>query len=135
MFARIGRGGLIAVLFLVAACGTAAPSARTVAVHSSGRTVTLRVGDRLVVTLGSTYWHPAAAQPSGVLNLVNTRTAGVPLSSHTCVVGQGCGTVTVVYQAVRAGHVVVKATRTVCGEAMLCVGTAAKLFTVTVDVS
>lgn len=135
MFIRIRQAAALAAVLLLAACGTAAPSARTIPVNTSGQTVALHVGDRLVVTLTSTYWQPQAPRPLGVLRVVSTRTVGVPPSSKTCVPGQGCGTVTVIYQAAQPGHAHVKATRTVCGEAMLCVTPDSKLFTVTVNVS
>lgn len=135
MFTRIGRAGVLAAVLLLAACGTAAPSTRTIPVRTSGQTVALHVGDRLVVTLTSTYWQPQAPQPSGVLRVISSRTVGVPPSSKTCVPGQGCGTVTVIYQAAKPGHALMRATRTICGEAMRCVTPSSKLFTVTVNVS
>jgi hypothetical protein len=84
-----------------------------------GGTVSLRLGQKLRVVLHSTYWEfkPAASAP--VLHLVS---APVVAPKAGCVPGQGCGTVTALYVARRAGSATVKAERTSCGEAMGCTG-------------
>jgi hypothetical protein len=78
----------------------------------------VRRGQRLVVVLHSTYWTFAASPRPRVL-----RAAGTPVVRRRqsgCVPGQGCGTVTATYVALRAGAAVVGASRSSCGEAMGC---------------
>jgi hypothetical protein len=117
----------VALLLVVLGCAStgssrAATSTLPVVQVGDGRdggTVALRVGQRLRVVLHSTYWE---FQPvSGLLHLVN---APAVAPKGGCVPGQGCGTVTALYIARRAGTAVVKAARTSCGEAMGCTGDA-----------
>lgn len=137
----------IAIAIAVAACGSspstgstaslrpasASPRAVSISEADRDRTVVLRVGQRLVLTLHSTYWSLDRPTRPRVLRHLSTRTVGQPMLSTTCVVGQGCGTVTARYVAVRPGRAVVQAHRTTCGEALLCTGTAGS-FEVTVRV-
>lgn len=84
----------------------------------NGRTITLHRGDRLTVTLHSTYWSIRGSSAPAVLH-----EKGAPASHPTparCVPGQGCGTVTATFDAVRRGTADVTAARTTCGEAMQC---------------
>jgi hypothetical protein len=43
-----------------------------------------------------------------------------PAPVGTCVPGEGCGTVTETYRAIRDGSGAINAGRTTCGEALLC---------------
>lgn len=99
--------------------------------HDSGHRVAVSVGARVSVRLDSTYWHfaalPAGAPLRALPVVVTPRQTG-------CVVGEGCGTVTAPFVAVRPGQVAVTARRTSCGEAMRCTG-AAGVFRVQVVVS
>lgn len=81
----------------------------------NGHTVTLVTGQRLVVSLDSTYWTFTA--PTAVV-----RADGRPAvaASHRCVPGGGCGTVTEVFDAIGKGQTTIAADRTTCGEAMRC---------------
>jgi hypothetical protein len=107
---------------------TASPSAQaggggavTVADANNGQTVTLRVGTQLHVVLSSTYWQLQAGSDPSVLRI---DVSPVTSPSPGCVPGAGCGTVAATFTAVAPGHATVVATRTTCGEAMLCQGSA-----------
>jgi len=86
----------------------------------NGRTFALCVGDQLELVLASTYWEVDGSSNPGVL-----RELGQPAVSPSpggCVPGEGCGTVTAIFDAVSGGQVTVSARRTTCGEAMSCAG-------------
>lgn len=97
---------------------------------ANGKSLSLRVGDRLEVTLSSTYWmfDPAPG------HVVNAGAGPQVAPDPSCVPGGGCGTVTQSFVAVGAGTAQVTAHRTSCGEAMACTPAQAS-FTVTVVVS
>lgn len=84
-------------------------------IADNGHTVTLATGQRLVVSLDSTYWTFTA--PTGVVRAVGRPTVA---ASHRCVPGGGCGTVTEVFDAVGKGRTTIAANRTTCGEVMRC---------------
>ena len=88
----------------------------------NGRTLTLSVGDKLVVRLASTYWR--FSTPAGGGPLVGLGPAEVTASppGAGCVPGAGCGAVVATFRAVLAGQETVSADRTTCGEAMRCTG-------------
>lgn len=126
------------VLALAASVGgcTSAPSASTpgrqvtATVSDNGHTLHLAVGDRLTVVLSSTYWSVPASNSDRVLRPDSHHYSVAPLTGssstidQTCVVGEGCGSVTATFTATSAGGEVVTASRTSCGEAMRCVGSA-----------
>ena len=82
-----------------------------------GHTVTARTGDRITVTLSSTYWTFAAPSNGAVV-----RQDGDPVYApdRNCVPGGGCGTVTASYTAIGPGSTHLTASRTSCGEALRC---------------
>lgn len=92
-----------------------------VADANDGQTVTLHPGDHLRVVLSSTYWQFQPSSDPSVL-----RPDGSPAISPSpgCVPGAGCGTATATFTALSPGHATIVATRTSCGEAMLCQGSA-----------
>lgn len=100
----------------------------------NGTTIKLARGATIVVVLNSTYWQfPTPASPTTVLAPVGSVvTAPAPIG--TCVPGAGCGTVTATYQAVGPGQATITASRTTCGEALQCTGSAGS-YHVTVDVA
>ncbi|MCW2856888.1 MAG: hypothetical protein JWR52_2503 [Marmoricola sp.] len=113
-----------AVAILLSGCSSGAPTSRTVGVSSNGTTVSLERGQRLRVTLSSTYWQFGAIA-GGVLAASGQRTTpSTTQSGSTCVPGQGCGTATETFTAIRSGRARITASRTSCGEAMACVGSA-----------
>jgi hypothetical protein len=108
--------------------GTPAPSSSprlvTATEGDNGRTLTLHRGQQMRVVLHSTYWTMRPAANAEVL-----AEAGQPVLDPKrtgCVAGAGCGTMTAVYDAIAAGRVQVVATRTSCGEAMRCTGSAGR---------
>jgi hypothetical protein len=81
-----------------------------------GRTVAVRKGETISVTLGSTYWQFDPSSDPAVL-----RAIGEPVYVRgKCAVGEGCGTVTQAFQALNTGTAVISARRTSCGEALAC---------------
>jgi hypothetical protein len=74
--------------------------------------------------LGNTYWMIGASSDPTVLALVSGPTASGAAPS-ACLPGMGCGTVTAVFHALKPGQATISASRTTCGEALLCTGSAA----------
>jgi hypothetical protein len=97
----------------------------------NGHTVTVRTGQQFRVVLDSTYWTFPDQPGSAVVRAVNTPTYQ---PSPGCVPGEGCGTATASFTAVAPGSVTITASRTSCGEAMACTGTAGE-YSVTVVVT
>jgi hypothetical protein len=98
--------------------------------RDNGKTVAVRVGQRLVVTLSSSYWtfdEPSSA----VLALIEHHTPATPAS---CAPGSGCGGTEASFAARAAGAASITAHRTVCGEALQC-GADQRTFTVRVTVT
>jgi hypothetical protein len=130
----LASGGLV---LAGCAAGNAAPSggpvgppvtsttaqAVTATDADNGHTITITHGGMLTVRLNSTYWHFGTNTSGAALRPAGTpTTSAVPLTASHCVPGQGCGTVTAVFQAVAPGKAVVTASRTTCGEARGCTG-------------
>jgi hypothetical protein len=95
---------------------------RTVVVHDqdNGHAVSLRAGERLEVVLASTYWQVVGSSDPNVVR--QTALPAVSPQVTGCVVGEGCGSVTALFDAVAPGRADVSAKRTSCGEAMSCAG-------------
>jgi hypothetical protein len=85
-----------------------------------GTIVSVAKGTTIVVVLSSTYWmfpntpNPAVLQQQG----------GRTVAPGSCPPGVGCGTASVTYTAVGSGGAQISASRTTCGEALLCTGKA-----------
>lgn len=101
--------------------GPAGASTVTATEADNGRTITLAVGDHLVVRLASTYWRFAGTS-AAVLSNVSAPAVAASAPGVRCVPGGGCGTVTAAYLAIAPGEAVVGADRTSCGEARACTG-------------
>jgi hypothetical protein len=87
----------------------------------NGKTLELHLGDRLDVNLSSTYWTIHESSDLSVLRLAGP----MAISPRPgCVPGGGCGLAIASFDAVGTGSADVTASRTSCGEAMRCVGTA-----------
>lgn len=86
----------------------------------SGRSIQVRPGDELVLTLSSTYWHLQAPEPANVLTLTRPSSRVVRPTPPRCPPGQGCGAVRAVYTASQPGRATITANRTSCGEARRC---------------
>ena len=122
---------------ILAGCANGSASDRTAATaptphqldeHANGTTVDAQLGDTIIVVLHSTYWN--FDSPSRVLQPLSTQ----PSPGHCAVVGSGCGTVTVTYNAAQVGTIRLHAHRDSCGEALRCTAKNAD-WTVTVRVS
>ena len=116
---------VVALVALVSGCGSSGPSGTAdVVLHTdaNGRSLTVSVGQTVEVlvgdmTAGGTYWDLAPPSDASVLMPV-----GKALLA-TCpddVPGEGCGSVGQLYRAVSAGQAVLSASRTTCGEVVLC---------------
>ncbi|HEY7342848.1 MAG TPA: hypothetical protein VH591_18390 [Ktedonobacterales bacterium] len=100
--------------------------------NQNGTSMTMRPGQTLMVTLGSTYWTIQGSSDSQVLESVGA--AVTSPQSCSAPPGSGCGTVSQEFRAVRAGTARVTASRVSCGEAMRCVGPAGQ-YQLTVQVT
>jgi hypothetical protein len=139
--ARVSARNLAAIVVGagLAACGgipgtqSIDPSAAsTVTQADNGRSVPMHVGQSLVVQLNNTYWMINGSSDPGVL--APQGSVQVASSPGGCVPGQGCGTVTANFRAIRAGHSLVTGSRRICGEVVLC-RPDQRMFSVTVQVS
>jgi predicted secreted protein len=119
------RSWLLAVLAcVVAACGSSgqhAPQQLVAGDAQNGQTVKVHVGDTLRVALNSTVWTISGSSDPVVLEQQGQQVI-VSAPPGTCYVGQGCGTTTADFRAVKAGTAEVDASRVSCGEARRCVG-------------
>jgi hypothetical protein len=99
---------------------------------SNGKTVRIGVGDQVKLVLGSSYWKirgssaPAVLRQHGPVKLL--------ASPSACPPGVGCRPVQVFFTALAPGTAVITAHRTVCGEALRCIGSRGR-FRLTVVVS
>jgi hypothetical protein len=133
-----GLAAAVASALLVTACGSAATGAGggpgssrgpgsggraaiTVARDNANGTILhMRVGERLELTLSSTYWQVHGSSAPAVLRQ-NGRGTVLPRPS-TCpaIPGLGCAPIRVLFTAIAPGTAVVSASRTTCGEALRC---------------
>lgn len=90
--------------------------------QDNGHSVSLRPGQRLELQLGSTYWQVDGSSDPNVLRLTAGTSVSISPQIKGCVPGEGCGTVTALFDAVAPGRADVSARRTSCGEAMSCTG-------------
>jgi hypothetical protein len=131
-----------AVALLMTGCGSASagspgprpPGAVTIVRNdANGRTVRLDVGDRLKLTLSSSYWNVHGSPAPAVLRQ-DGPTSRLPRPS-TCpdIPGLGCTPVQTLFTALAPGTAVITATRTTCGEALRCAADQRR-FTITVIV-
>jgi hypothetical protein len=89
----------------------------------NGRTLSLSVGDQLVVRLNSTYWQFAVPGGGDAVISLGPQQVTASAPGVGCVPGAGCGMVTASFRAVAAGGETISADRTSCGEALRCTGT------------
>jgi len=137
---RSHRAKLAAQLLLVtgalvlAACGSSSSSSTTttasgasattkttvprhvlVATYAdNGGTLTVQVNDRLRVVLAGRSWTQSSSNPSVMVS--TSKPAVLPVSSG-CVQGQGCGSVTVFYKALKLGTAEIEGSRSSCDSA------------------
>lgn len=119
---------LVAILAcLVAACGSSdqrTAQEYAAGVAQDGLTIKVHVGDTVRVTLDSTEWTFSGSSNAAVLEQDGQQ--AISPAPETCVPGEGCGTTSAVFRAVRAGTATVDASRVSCGEARVCVGAEGK---------
>jgi hypothetical protein len=101
----------------------ATPSNLQVSESSNGQSLTVAVGSEVTIRLANTYWQIQPSSDSGVLVLVSGPTASGAAAS-ACLPGMGCGMVTATFRALTPGQATITASRTTCGEALLCTGSA-----------
>ncbi len=90
--------------------------------NANGKTVHMRVGDRLELILASTYWTVHRSSAPDVLQEDGpTRLLPRPKSCSK-IPGLGCIPVKTSFTAPTVGRAVITASRTSCGEALRCVG-------------
>jgi hypothetical protein len=106
----------------VATTSPRATAAITASDAENGGTIIVRIGDRLTVTLHSTYWSFAGSSNADVIAPDGLPTVS-PMPSG-CVPGQGCGKVVAAFDAIAVGTSEITATRITCGEALRCTGSA-----------
>ena len=98
----------------------------------NGHTLRVHAGSELKLILHNTYWQIVGSSSTAVLAPVGAAVySGAGLIS--CIPGSGCGTVTQVFRAAGLGQATLTASRTSCGEALQCTGTAGS-FKVTIVV-
>ena len=124
----------IAIALLLTGTACASGATPTTSTRSAGpivragdrqnnKTITLRRGQRLQLTLHSTYWQVQSNPDHTVLQPLGKSRVR---ATTGCVAGGGCGTVTTLYLAAAPGTAVIAADRNSCGEAMGCTGTAGR---------
>jgi hypothetical protein len=119
----------------IAACGPSGQRASheyAAGDTQNGLTIKVHVGDSVRVTLNSTEWTIAGSSDAAVLQQDGLQAVS-PAPPGTCFPGEGCGTTSAHYRAVKIGTATVDASRVSCGEARVCVGTEGK-YEVTVTV-
>ena len=119
------RRWLVAVLvFSVGACASSGQrvSHEYAAGDAQDRlTLEVHTGDTVRVTLDSTAWTFSGSSDDAVLRQ-DGQQAVSPAPPGTCVPGEGCGTTTALFRALKTGTATVDASRVSCGEARVCVG-------------
>lgn len=123
------RQQALALGFIAVLLGSAVPSSAAtnlvVNQNSNHRTIILKRGTSLTLSLNSTYWTIRTSYSPAVVTAVGKTTVkpifpGPTAPSGCKVPGMGCGTVMQRFKATRVGTTSITASRTTCGEAMLC---------------
>jgi len=101
--------------------GTASPGALTVSSdHANGRTLHVKVGERLNLILSSAYWQVRGSSAPAVLRQDGAATPLPRPSTCPKLPGLGCVPVRTTFLALAPGTAVISASRTTCGEALRC---------------
>ena len=117
-------------LMTCAGCGTAAsrasgpvaggPTVIVVRDDANGKAVSARAGDRIELTLSSSYWHLTANSAPRVLQQDGPPVLLPRPSSCPDIPGLGCIPVRADFTALADGKAVITASRSACGEALRC---------------
>ncbi len=98
------------------------PGTVSLSLSDNGKPVHLKVGEHLHIALSTPYWTFHGPDAPRVLRQDSSGTVRPTATCAGPIGTAGCGTRTADFTAVGAGRTSVPATRTVCGEAMRCVG-------------
>lgn len=136
------KSALLLVSIFIAALGLNSAHAATTTVlteKNASRTVAVKLGARVELTLHSMYWQLAVPAKSSSLTSTGQPILKPIFPSATApagcrIAGSGCGAQTWQFVASKTGLTHLIASRISCGEAMRCTGTTGR-FTVTVKVS
>jgi hypothetical protein len=121
-------GGSAAAALIACAAGASAvtdshPAGPAVVVVHDGagsHTATVQAGQRLEVILDSTYWNVAGSSRPGVLRQDGESVLLARPTSCPSIPGLGCVPIRTDFSALKPGTAVITASRTSCGEAMMC---------------
>ncbi len=130
--------GVIALLGLGLTSAQAA-TLTSLSEKNASKTVIVKLGSKVELTLHSMYWQLAVPTKSSSLTskgapILKPILPGPTAPAGCRIAGSGCGTQTWVFTASKVGLTHLVASRTTCGEAMQCTGANGR-FTVTVKVS
>ena len=111
--------GALVTTLLLAGCSNDAASDPKLTDATCGTAVTAKLGERLVVSLASTYWQFQDSPPTSPIQQKGTTVyaGGLNCPSYP---GSGCGTATATFDILGSGQAVISASRTTCGEAVAC---------------
>jgi len=87
---------------------------------SNGRTVSLKVGERLELILASSYWTVRGSSMPGVLRQDGASRLLTPPPGCGSIPGTGCVPIRTDFSAVAPGTATITAQRLSCGEALRC---------------
>jgi hypothetical protein len=89
--------------------------------NENGKTITVSPGTLVMVILQSTYWQfQGSSDPKVLRQLGEPKVAPNTPGTPGRIPGLGTGTVSLQFQAVAPGRADITASRTTCGEALLC---------------
>lgn len=88
--------------------------------QSNGHTVSLKVGERLELTLASNYWTVRGSSVPRVLRQDGPSSLLKPPPGCNSIPGLGCIPIRTDFSAIAPGTAVITASRGSCGEAMRC---------------
>lgn len=135
---RILFVGVIALLGLGLASAQAVTTT-SISEKNASKTVVVKLGSRVVLSLHSMYWQLSVPAKSSSLTSKGAPSLkpilpGPKAPAGCRIAGSGCGTQTWVFTAGKVGLTHLVASRTTCGEAMKCTGANGR-FTVSVKVT
>jgi hypothetical protein len=99
---------------------------------SNNQTINVYIGEEVKVSLNSTYWTFKGSSDSAILTQQGQAQTSLDPNVVRCIAGSGCGILSLSFKAERSGTAVISATRTTCGEALLCTTDAQKSYKVTI---
>ncbi len=139
VFARSLMLGSSILVLVLGANPAQAKTITSLSEKNASKTVAVKLGNTVELTLHSMYWQLAVPAKSSSLTSkgqpILKPIFPSPSAPAGCkIAGSGCGTQTWVFAATKVGLTHLVASRTTCGEVMKCTGTNGR-FTVTVKVS